>query len=861
VTTTSGYDAFMSYSHEHDRTFAPALQTAVERFAKPWYRLRGRRVFRDTVDLAVNPSLWSVIEDGLTSSAWLVLLASAESARSEWVNKEVAWWLAYRSPARLLIVGTSPGLAWDDQASGWAPDAPVPPALRHLGQDGPPLWVDLSSVHDASQWRAIPADAAASLAAPLSGVSKEMLLSEQRQQHRRVIRLAAAACAVLLVAAVVATGAAFIAVAQRDNARIQAKIATAQELAALAVANLSTDLDASLLFAAAATHLDNNVQARAALYQAVTAAPHLVFYLQTGATVSALATAADGNVIAAGTAGGQLVRFDLAAGRRVEVATGLGSITAVAVSADGNTVVAADGARAVVWNVASGAGPVQVRGMSGASSVAVSPSGQLVAVLGSTTQVERNLSTGQQISTPLHGSVSSGAKVAFLSDSALVLTTEEGAFEELTAAGLRPTSSGDAAIGPSAYYTPGMSPNGAYSGFIKEGLVTAWTTTAPVITKAIVSGSGPAVSSSYLTISPDGNWAASVGNGTVYLIPLSRGQQSLPPSALTRLTASADTAAVAFLGSDDRLVTASGDTLAVWNLQSTAGVGQDTGIQVASSGEISVPPEVAFSPDERYLAITGGGTPAGQAAIYSYGPGGSLTSTDTTVNETAVANAGDGYVYDINTATRNSTPQMVHGVPAYDGETGTVSPDRSTAVIQTSGGGLLDVNLSTGTSRSLGSGPAGAWIFTPDLLLVQRRSGALEEWNLAATRLLKTVPGTGAYTSALAVSPDGTMVARLSESGTASVIDLASGQPFASFSLPTPSADLAADPWQATALIFTPDSQALLTVESGGDVIRWDIAEANLIKMACYRAGGNLTSAEWDEYVHTSPPADLSCLG
>lgn len=854
--TTGGYDAFMSYSHEHDRAFAPVLQTAVERFAKPWYRLRARRVFRDTVDLAANPSLWSVVEEGLTSSAWLVLLASAESARSEWVNKEVAWWLDNRSPARLLIVATSPGLAWDHPASDWVPDAPVPPALRHRGQDGEPLWVDLSNVHDASQWRAIPADAIASLAAPLSGVSKEMLLSEQRRQHRKVIRLAAAACAFLLVAAVVATGAAFIAAAQRDNARTQARIATSQELAALAVANLSTNLDASLLFAVAATHLDNNVQARAALYQAVTAAPHLVFYLQTGATVSALATAADGNVIVAGTSSGQLVRFDLAAGRRVDTATGLGSITSVAVSADGNTVVAADGTRAVVWNTASGAGPVGIQGVSGASSVAVSPSGQLIAVLGSTTQVERNLSTGQQESTGLRG-LSAGAKVAFLSDSSLVLTDEQGAFEELAATDLRLTSQGDAALGPSAYYTTGMSPNGAFSGFIKDGLVTAWTTTASVITKAIVSGMGPSVPSSYFTISADGNWAASVGNGTVYLIPLSHGPQNSPASAVTQLTASADTTAVAFLGNDDRLVTASGDTLALWNLQSTASVGQDTGIQVASSGEISTPPELAFSPGGHWLAIGGGS----QAAVYGYGPGGTLTSTNTAVNETAVANAGDGYVYDINMRTRSMTPRTVHGVPAYDGETGEVSPDRTTAVVQTGGSGLLDVNLSTGKSHALGSGPASAWIFTPNVLLVQRRSGVLEEWNLAGTRLLRTLPGTGAYTSELAVSPDGTMVARLNESGIVSIIGLASGQVLASFSLPIPSVDLASDPWQATALIFTPDSQALLTAESGGDVIRWDIAESSLIKTACYRAGGNLTVAEWDEYVHTSPPADLSCTG
>jgi hypothetical protein len=45
---TSGYDAFISYSHALDGALAPALQTGLERFAKPWYRPRALRVFRDT---------------------------------------------------------------------------------------------------------------------------------------------------------------------------------------------------------------------------------------------------------------------------------------------------------------------------------------------------------------------------------------------------------------------------------------------------------------------------------------------------------------------------------------------------------------------------------------------------------------------------------------------------------------------------------------------------------------------------------------------------------------------------------------------------------------------------------------------
>jgi len=66
---TLGYDAFISYSHALDGALAPALQTGLERFAKPWYRSRALRVFRDTASLSANPDLWSSIEKALDASA------------------------------------------------------------------------------------------------------------------------------------------------------------------------------------------------------------------------------------------------------------------------------------------------------------------------------------------------------------------------------------------------------------------------------------------------------------------------------------------------------------------------------------------------------------------------------------------------------------------------------------------------------------------------------------------------------------------------------------------------------------------------------------------------------------------------
>jgi TIR domain-containing protein len=100
------YDAFISYSHALDGTLARTLQTGLEQFAKPWYRPRALRVFRDTTNLAANSGLWVSIEEALASSTWFILMASPDAARSPWVNREVAWWLDNKSPQQLLVVLT-----------------------------------------------------------------------------------------------------------------------------------------------------------------------------------------------------------------------------------------------------------------------------------------------------------------------------------------------------------------------------------------------------------------------------------------------------------------------------------------------------------------------------------------------------------------------------------------------------------------------------------------------------------------------------------------------------------------------------------------------------------------------------------
>ena len=107
------YDGFISYSHAADGRLAPALQRGLQRLAKRWNSRRALHVFRDETGLSTNPHLWSAIETALDDSDWFVLLASPESAASEWVNKEVAHWVATKPVDHILPVVTDGVWEWD----------------------------------------------------------------------------------------------------------------------------------------------------------------------------------------------------------------------------------------------------------------------------------------------------------------------------------------------------------------------------------------------------------------------------------------------------------------------------------------------------------------------------------------------------------------------------------------------------------------------------------------------------------------------------------------------------------------------------------------------------------------------------
>ena len=195
------YDAFISYSHAKDKPIAAALQAAMQKLGKPWYRRRALRVFRDDASLSATPHLWPTIEQALAESRFLIVLASPEAAASPWVTKEVEYWLQYKNAETLLIAVTDGRPVWDNAARDfdWSAATPLPPVLAgRLAHE--PKWVDLSAYRGGAN----PRDAkfielAADFAAAIHGIPKDDLLSQEVRQQRRSLTLAWSAAATLVL--------------------------------------------------------------------------------------------------------------------------------------------------------------------------------------------------------------------------------------------------------------------------------------------------------------------------------------------------------------------------------------------------------------------------------------------------------------------------------------------------------------------------------------------------------------------------------------------------------------------------------------------------------------------------------------
>jgi WD40 repeat protein len=269
---------FISYSHAADGRLAPALQSGLQRFAKPWYRLRAMRVFRDKTGLAVTPDLWGAIQNGLENSDYFLLLASPQAAQSKWVEQEVDWWLQNRSTNQLLIVWTEGELVWSRTAADfdWTATNALTEGLKKTFEREP-LFLDMRwarSDSDLSLRHPKFAEAVAGLAATLHGKSVDELLWEDKKAMR-LLQFALLAVLGLTFAALFATFnakqakdlAKGLRSEQQTNAMVHANQELSRKLAEIALNQQSSDQELSILLAAEAVRIEPTDEARSALRQ------------------------------------------------------------------------------------------------------------------------------------------------------------------------------------------------------------------------------------------------------------------------------------------------------------------------------------------------------------------------------------------------------------------------------------------------------------------------------------------------------------------------------------------------------------------------------------------------------------------
>lgn len=222
-TAAYDYEAFISYSHAADGKLAPAVQTALERFGTPWYRRSGVRIFRDQTGLGLTPDLWADIQQRLERARCFILLAAPEAARSEWVEKEILFWVQHRAGDPMMIVLTGGTLDWNELQNDfdWTRTDALPRSLHKVFQHEP-LWADLT-------WAREDADLSlkkprffveiAKIVAGVRGLPLDKVFDEAAVQQQKAMRLFRAATAALIVATVLALGAAIVGLRQWRTVR------------------------------------------------------------------------------------------------------------------------------------------------------------------------------------------------------------------------------------------------------------------------------------------------------------------------------------------------------------------------------------------------------------------------------------------------------------------------------------------------------------------------------------------------------------------------------------------------------------------------------------------------------------------
>ena len=803
----TGYAAFVSYSHQSDRVLGSSLKSAIERFPRPWWRSRRRRVFLDKGNLAADPSLWSSIEKALAASRWFLLLASPDAARSSWVDREVRWWLEHRSSDHLLIVLTGGDVAWDKTTGmlDLAQTTALPPALT-AASVSEPLWVDLRKT------RAVPFDvehdgwreSLADLVAPLDEVPKDTLIGEHLRYRRRTHQLAGSIITTLATLLIVAVVAGLLAVEQRNKAQAQTLLVTSRQLVAEVTAIRDSQPDL----------------ARQLLAQAYRLAP-------TDQVVGAL--------------------VESASIPRVIPTRGLSR--GVAVSPQRDMLAIVSDAGITLHSIASGATISTLNGSEGyTQTVAFSPDDRLLAAGGADGKVRIfDITTAASpvlLNTlPVAGPDDIVATVAFATGSVLAVALSNAAFGLWNITDPFDPQTLVILPGFSTAFYPALaiSPVGqliATTG--EDNTIILWDISdprAPTV-RTTLRGHGGQVTA--LSFDPRGQILASgAGDDTTRLWNVTNPGNPSEQAVLSGQSLGID--ALAFTPDGTRLATGAGDTtIQLWDLADLLRPTQGAVLTGHTDGVRGM----VFSPDGRKLASASADGSKGDANLHS----GNSTVRLWTVVDAARSEAlarlspgarvvptftpdgrflASGFPTTIWAITDRSRPQMVATVSTFNqgGQATAFSPDGrqlasgDPAVLWDTTDPANPRDLTPDVERTDG---ADVVLFSPTAPLVVTATGSpLQMWDVSGEQpaLAATLTGAAATDQGAAFALDGTVLAAHTDDGTVQLWDVTDQ------GRPRPLSALGASRNTIESVAFGPDSNTLVTGSTMGVVTVWNIGD------------------------------------
>jgi WD40 repeat protein len=630
------YDAFLSYTHV-DEQVAKGIQKGLHHIGKRLGQLRALRVFRDVTDLAANDDLWGNITATMARARYLIVVLSPHAAAAPWVDRELRHWLEVRGREKLLLVLADGQLEWDEHTGRFDPQlsTAAPPVLTEPGsQPTDPLYID---VHADAPWdyRApVFRQKVTKLAAPIHGKSIDQLFSDDLRERRRFRRWRRAAIAGLVVLTVAAIIAAFIAVKNERVAERQTRIALSRQLASTATSALSTNPRAAFFLAATGYHINKNPQTLLALTQADTANPNLVRYFGVDRPITKLVGSGDGKTIVAGLDDGRVVRWNTTDNAPTSVITLSQPIASLAVSGDASVIVASDNSTAALWRSGQIAVLPVPAGQS-ATAVTVSPSGRTAVVHGKVPKFEGeecnvvfDVPTARQLSVHNHAQAdlpTTTDLVASSDDDLLLFDGAYGGFEHRRIADWVLTNKSSVLIGvhqragpPSANGTFITATNGSPT-------IPVYSTRGPQPPDSdnpALTAQAPINAPGVLALSPDGTHVAIANAGSIYvahvapadavypIAPIVGGEnpsggpvREQPVSLSGAGTISLDAGLLRFLGDNTHLISATGNHVALWDLNQTDRLARTSALRIETPCNGCPGTNISISPDGKHAVL------------------------------------------------------------------------------------------------------------------------------------------------------------------------------------------------------------------------------------------------------------------